>query len=135
MEKLLEIVLVVSTILLGLALVYLYEVLWLRLEKVRKKLRRQGINGPKPTLLYGNTQEMKRIRQELKCVQRQDKDMNGYISTIFPHFLLWRKTYGMYRIPCFCLSVYIRVTAMRLISMIVIVYFILESQHLSIIGS
>ncbi|CAD6258607.1 unnamed protein product [Miscanthus lutarioriparius] len=94
MEKLLEIVVVVSTILLGLALVYLYEVLWLRLEKIRKKLRRQGINGPKPTLLYGNTQEMKRIRQELKCVQRQDKDMNGYISTIFPHFLLWRKTYG-----------------------------------------
>jgi len=135
MENLLEIVLVVSTILLGLALVYLYEVLWLRLEKIRKKLRRQGINGPKPTLLYGNTQEMKRIRQELKCVQRQDKDMNGYISTIFPHFLLWRKTYGMHRIPCFCLSVYIRVTAMRLISMIVIVYFILESQQLSIIGS
>jgi len=94
MEKLLEIVLVVSTILFGLALVYLYEILWLRLEKIRKKLRRQGINGPKPTLLYGNTQEMKRIRQELKCVQRKDRDMNGYISTIFPHFLLWRKTYG-----------------------------------------
>jgi hypothetical protein len=116
MEKLLEIVLVVSTILFGLALVYLYEILWLRLEKIRKKLRRQGINGPKPTLLYGNTQEMKRIRQELKCVQRKDRDMNGYISTIFPHFLLWRKTYGMCRILCFCLSVYIRVTAMRLIA-------------------
>uniref|UniRef100_K3Y2T8 Cytochrome P450 n=1 Tax=Setaria italica TaxID=4555 RepID=K3Y2T8_SETIT len=76
-------------------LVYLYEILWLRLEKIRKKLRRQGIDGPRPTLLYGNTQEMKRIRQELKCVHRQqDQDMNnGYISTIFPHFILWRKTY------------------------------------------
>ncbi|RCV19747.1 hypothetical protein SETIT_4G000300v2 [Setaria italica] len=96
MEKLLEIVLVISTMLLGLALVYLYEILWLRLEKIRKKLRRQGIDGPRPTLLYGNTQEMKRIRQELKCVHRQqDQDMNnGYISTIFPHFILWRKTYG-----------------------------------------
>ncbi|RLN11928.1 hypothetical protein C2845_PM09G14280 [Panicum miliaceum] len=64
-----------------------------RLEKIRNKLRRQGINGPEPALLYGNTQEMKRIRQEIRCVQRQDTNMNNYISIIFPHFLHWRKTY------------------------------------------
>ncbi|CAN6344229.1 unnamed protein product [Urochloa humidicola] len=93
MEKPLETVLVLLIILLGLALVYLYPI-WLRLKKIRNKLRSQGINGPKPTLLFGNTQEMKRIRQELKCVQRQDTSMNNYISIIFPHFLLWRKTYG-----------------------------------------
>nr|CAB3488900.1 unnamed protein product [Digitaria exilis] len=96
MERLLEMVIVLPIILVGLALVYLYDILWLRLEKIRNKLRRQGINGPKPTFLYGNTQEMKRIRQELKCVQRQRKDtnMNSYISIIFPHFIHWRKTYG-----------------------------------------
>ncbi|OEL17105.1 Cytochrome P450 714C3 [Dichanthelium oligosanthes] len=101
MEKLLEIILVLLIIFLGLALVYLYDILWLRLAKIRKKLRRQGIHDPKPTLLYGNTQEMKRIRQELKYAQRQDTNMNSYISTIFPHFLLWRKTYGMCRILAF----------------------------------
>ncbi|KAF8648842.1 hypothetical protein HU200_064543 [Digitaria exilis] len=82
-------------------LVYLYDILWLRLEKIRNKLRRQGINGPKPTFLYGNTQEMKRIRQELKCVQRQRKDtnMNSYISIIFPHFIHGRKTYVLKSSP------------------------------------
>ncbi|CAL4904525.1 unnamed protein product [Urochloa decumbens] len=93
MENPLEIVLVLLVILLGLALVYLYPI-WLRLENIRNKLSSQGINGPKPTLLFGNTQEMKRIRQGLKRVQRQDTGMNSYISIIFPHFLLWRKTYG-----------------------------------------
>ncbi|KAJ1273862.1 hypothetical protein BS78_05G017300 [Paspalum vaginatum] len=91
MEKLLEMILVLLLILLGLALVYLYVILWLRMAKITKKLRRQGINGPKPTLLYGNIPEMKRIPQELKCLQRQDTNMNSYI---FPHFLLWRETYG-----------------------------------------
>ncbi|KAL6906014.1 hypothetical protein ACP4OV_003615 [Aristida adscensionis] len=59
---------------------------------IRKKLRRQGLLGPKPTLLYGNTREMKRIQQELKPVLMQDT--SNYMTTIFPHFLLWRKTYG-----------------------------------------
>jgi len=96
MERLLELILVLLIILIGFALVYLYDILWLRPEKIRKKLRRQGIKGPQPTLLYGNTQEMKRIRQEMKSLQRQDS--NSYISTVFPHFLQWRKTYGIYKI-------------------------------------
>ncbi|OEL13784.1 Cytochrome P450 714C3 [Dichanthelium oligosanthes] len=94
MEKLLEIILVLLFMLVGSAIIYLYDILWLRLEKIRKKLRRQGIKGPEPSMIYGNTLEMKRIRQELKCVQRQETNLNNYISIIFPHFLLWRKTYG-----------------------------------------
>ncbi|KAL6906013.1 hypothetical protein ACP4OV_003614 [Aristida adscensionis] len=94
MEKLLEITLVLLTIIIGLALTYAYEILWLRLEKIRKKLRRQGIKGPKPVFLYGSTQEIKRIRHELKHVQRRDINTDSYLSTIFPHLLLWRETYG-----------------------------------------
>ncbi|TVU50627.1 hypothetical protein EJB05_02005, partial [Eragrostis curvula] len=71
---------------------YIYLLLCLRPENIRKKLRKQGVKGPEPTLLYGNTREMKRIQQELKLVQTQDD--NDYISTLFPHFLVWRKTYG-----------------------------------------
>lgn len=125
-KRLLEIVLVLPIILVGLALAYIYDILWLRLEKIRNKLRRQGINGPKPTVLYGNTQEMKRIRQEIRCVQRQDTNMNSYISIIFPHFLHWRKTYGMYRILVFaCLF---EGGCNETDSMVMTVYFILESQ-------
>jgi hypothetical protein len=81
-------------VLLGLALFYLGNILWLRPEKIRKRLRRQGVKGPRPTLLDGNTREMKRIRHELKPMKKQDS--NNYISTLFPHLLIWMETYGMY---------------------------------------
>lgn len=52
------------------------------------------MKGPKPTLLDGNTKEMKRIRHELKPMKKQDS--NNYITTLFPHILVWKETYGMY---------------------------------------
>ncbi|VAI15982.1 unnamed protein product [Triticum turgidum subsp. durum] len=76
------------------ALFCLCNVLWLRPEKTRKRLRRQGVKGPKPTLLDGNAKEMKRIRHELKPMKKQDS--NNYISTLFPHILVWKEIYGMY---------------------------------------
>lgn len=91
MEKLHLLVLVLS-FLLGLALLYICEILWLRPERARKRWRKQGVRGPRPTLLSGNTQEMKRIRQDLPPAQKQD--INNYTHTIVPHLLLWRETYG-----------------------------------------
>ncbi|XP_044373925.1 cytochrome P450 714C3 isoform X1 [Triticum aestivum] len=79
-------------VLLGLSLLYICEILWLRPERIRKKLRKQGVRGPRPTLLYGNTQEIKRIRQEALPAQKQDT--SNYMSTLFPHFMIWRETYG-----------------------------------------
>ncbi|KAJ1264648.1 hypothetical protein BS78_08G016100 [Paspalum vaginatum] len=92
MEELLVIVIVL--LIASSALSYLLHLhqLCRRSENIRQKLRRQGIEGPKPTLLYGNTIEMKRIQKKLKPVQKQDA--NDYLSTLFPHFLLWRKIYG-----------------------------------------
>ncbi|CAN6330214.1 unnamed protein product [Urochloa humidicola] len=84
--------LTIAPLILSLALSYLLHQVWLRSENIRKKLRRQGVKGPKPTVLYGSTQEMKRIQQELKIVQM--KDTNNYLPTVFPHLLLWRETYG-----------------------------------------
>ncbi|EMS62754.1 hypothetical protein TRIUR3_03952 [Triticum urartu] len=89
MENLLMLILV---LLLCLALFCLCNVLWLRPEKIRKRLRRQGVKGPKPTLLDGNAKEMKRIRHELKPMKKQDS--NNYISTLFPHILVWKEIYG-----------------------------------------
>uniref|UniRef100_A0ACD5W620 Uncharacterized protein n=8 Tax=Avena sativa TaxID=4498 RepID=A0ACD5W620_AVESA len=91
MEKLHLLVLVLP-VLLGSALLYIWGILLLRPERVRRRWRKQGVRGPKPTLLYGNTQEMKRIRQDLALAQKQDT--NNYIHTLFPHLLLWRETYG-----------------------------------------
>uniref|UniRef100_A0A453HPA3 Uncharacterized protein n=1 Tax=Aegilops tauschii subsp. strangulata TaxID=200361 RepID=A0A453HPA3_AEGTS len=92
MEKL-HLLALLLPILLGLPLLYIWDILWMRPERLRKKLRKQGVRGPRPTLFYGNTQEMKRIRQEAVSAQKQDT--SNYISTLFPHFLIWRETYGM----------------------------------------
>ncbi|XP_015697851.1 cytochrome P450 714C3-like [Oryza brachyantha] len=91
MEKLFALI-GVLVILVSFALFYLCNILWPRAVKIRKMLRKQGIRGPKPTLLYGNTREMKRIQQELKVSHKQGT--NNYISTLFPHLFLWRETYG-----------------------------------------
>ncbi|KAM0897986.1 hypothetical protein ACQ4PT_022214 [Festuca glaucescens] len=92
MLLLMENLLALIFVLLVLALFYFGNILWLRPEKIRKRLRRQGVKGPRPTLLDGNTREMKRIRHELKPMKKQDS--NNYISTLFPHLLNWRETYG-----------------------------------------
>lgn len=44
---------------LGL-LVRLYQVLMLKPERLRSKLRKQGIRGPAPTILLGNIREIKK---------------------------------------------------------------------------
>lgn len=78
--------------LICLALLYLFHQLCIGQESIRKKLWRQGVRGPEPALLCGNTKEMKRIQKGLRPVRTQDA--NDYTSTLFPHFLLWRKIYG-----------------------------------------
>ncbi|CAM0150218.1 unnamed protein product [Urochloa decumbens] len=84
--------LTIALLILSLALSHLLYQVCLRSENTRKKLRRQGVKGPEPTVLCGNTREMKRIQQELKVVQTQDA--NNYLPTVFPHLFLWRETYG-----------------------------------------
>ncbi|KAL6597389.1 hypothetical protein ACP70R_046829 [Stipagrostis hirtigluma subsp. patula] len=71
---------------------HLLHLVCLRPGNIRNKLRRQGVMGPKPNLLYGNTREMKRIQQELKPVKMQYA--NNCMSIVFPHIPFWRKTYG-----------------------------------------
>jgi hypothetical protein len=56
-------------VLLGLPLLYICEILWLRPERIRKKLRKQSVRGPRPTLLYGNTQEIEDPTRGIACAE------------------------------------------------------------------
>jgi len=82
---------------------YLYSILWLRPERLRQKLRSQGVKGPKPSFLFGNIQEMRRIQQQLtESHQEQeagitDRFSSNYVATLFPYFLHWSRVYGMLR--------------------------------------
>uniref|UniRef100_J3NAW1 Cytochrome P450 n=1 Tax=Oryza brachyantha TaxID=4533 RepID=J3NAW1_ORYBR len=78
---------------------YLYTILWLRPERLRQKLRSQGVKGPKPSFLFGNIPEMRRIQQLTKSVQEQDagtsdRVSSNYVATLFPYFLHWSRVYG-----------------------------------------
>ncbi|XP_010922815.1 cytochrome P450 714C2 [Elaeis guineensis] len=78
------------------ALFYLYNILWLRPEKIRNKLRSQGIKGPSPSLFYGNILDMRRMVQGEKKIQKDGSRhlAAGYTSALFPYFMRWRKEYG-----------------------------------------
>ncbi|RLM69769.1 hypothetical protein C2845_PM17G00160 [Panicum miliaceum] len=79
---------------------YLYTILWLRPERLGQKLRSQGVKGPKPSFLFGNIAEMRRIQKELAMSVQElqagttDKFSSDYTATLFPYFLHWSRIYG-----------------------------------------
>ena len=85
----------------SLLVAYLYSILWLRPERLRQKLRSQGVKGPKPSFLFGNIQEMRRIQQQLTESRQEqeagitDRFSSNYVATLFPYFLHWSRVYGM----------------------------------------
>ncbi|KAM0948008.1 putative cytochrome P450 [Dioscorea sansibarensis] len=78
---------------------YLYYISWMKPERTRNELRKQGIKGPSPLFFYGNLLEMKRILLEEKARRGRDKGgachiHHDYTSSVFPYFTQWRKAYG-----------------------------------------
>lgn len=89
-----------SLVVLGVVglVLHVYNSVWLKSERVRKKLRMQGIRGPPPSFLYGNLPEMQKIQlQAMKASNQTDEFVaHDYTSTVFPYFEQWRKEYGTY---------------------------------------
>ncbi|RZC82636.1 hypothetical protein C5167_045422 [Papaver somniferum] len=77
---------------------YLYEALWLKPEKLRNKLRNQGIMGQPPSFLSGNVSDMMRIKS-MAAVSSNNQSSSSlsftddYMTSLFPHFEQWRKEY------------------------------------------
>ncbi|PON92492.1 Cytochrome P450 [Trema orientale] len=79
-------------------LVHIYKSVWLKSERVRRKIRVQGIKGPTPSFLYGNLPEMQKIQlQSLKVPNHDYSEFvaHDYTSTLFPYLEQWRKEYGL----------------------------------------
>ena len=77
------------------------NILWLEPQRLRKKLERQGIRGPKPSFPYGNVKEMQKIQSAastMKASRSSYGDFVGddYTCALFPYFEQWRKEYGMF---------------------------------------
>lgn len=79
---------------------YLYTILWLRPERLRQKLRSQGVKGPKPSFLFGNIPEMKRIQKlatsdrEQESGRSTDRFSSNFVATLFPYLIHWSRVYG-----------------------------------------
>ncbi|KAF8648845.1 hypothetical protein HU200_064546 [Digitaria exilis] len=78
---------------------YLCTSLWLRPARLRRKLRSQGVKGPKPSFLFGNIPEMRKIQKQLVGSEQEQegaKDWfsSNYVATLFPYFLHWSRVYG-----------------------------------------
>ncbi|XP_074280046.1 cytochrome P450 714C2-like [Silene latifolia] len=78
---------------------YVYEILVLKPKRVRLKLEKQGIKGPKPSsLLLGNIPEIIQIKTQLKKSSHDstldDSISHDWTSILFPHLKLWQKLYG-----------------------------------------
>nr|CAB3490753.1 unnamed protein product [Digitaria exilis] len=77
---------------------YLCTSLWLRPARLRRKLRSQGVKGPKPSFLFGNIPEMRKIQKQLVGSEQEQegaKDWfsSNYVATLFPYFLHWSRVY------------------------------------------
>ncbi|KAK4351206.1 hypothetical protein RND71_030519 [Anisodus tanguticus] len=84
-------------VLIGLGGFYILNTLWLKsAQRLRWKLRKQGIYGPKPSILYGNVPEMQKIQAaSLKSPNNYGEFVaHDYTSSLFPYFEQWRKLYG-----------------------------------------
>ncbi|CAI9762316.1 unnamed protein product [Fraxinus pennsylvanica] len=70
---------------------------WVNPWRLRWRLEKQGIRGPRPCFLYGNVPEMQRIQaSSIKNTGAENTGLvaHNYTSTLFPYFEQWRKQYG-----------------------------------------
>lgn len=87
---------------------FLCNNIWVKSQRLRWKLKRQGIKGPNPSLLYGNVPEMQRIQSSTKALSSSaDFIAHDYTFTLFPYFEQWRKLYGKLISYCGCQCVYV----------------------------
>ncbi|XP_047977898.1 cytochrome P450 CYP749A22-like [Salvia hispanica] len=74
-------------------LVRLVKKVWLNPMRIRHLMSSQGINGPPPRWLYGNTKEIMEMRREATGQAMDDVSHNIY-ARILPHVLSWTQQYG-----------------------------------------
>uniref|UniRef100_A0A7N0UH21 Cytochrome P450 n=1 Tax=Kalanchoe fedtschenkoi TaxID=63787 RepID=A0A7N0UH21_KALFE len=94
--ELVRILFTAAAVLTGCFFFRLYGLAWINSARLARKLRKQGVRGPPPSLWSGNTSEMHRIQAEAKKRQQQPATIlaHDYTSTLFPYFEQWRRRYG-----------------------------------------
>ncbi|KAH7654135.1 Cytochrome P450 E-class group I protein [Dioscorea alata] len=82
-----------SSILIGFSFMalYLYYIIWMRPEGIRRKMKQLGISGPPPSSFFsGNMEDIKKFMLE----KESSRGTITHDYSVFPHFDHWIKDYG-----------------------------------------
>ncbi|XP_068640438.1 cytochrome P450 714C2-like [Aristolochia californica] len=72
-----------------------YNVMILKPQRMREKLRRQGIKGPQPSFFYGNLLVVKGLsRKRDKAAKKDGEISHNRLYDIYPGIATWTKRYG-----------------------------------------
>ncbi|KDP45666.1 hypothetical protein JCGZ_17273 [Jatropha curcas] len=73
--------------------VLLYDGLVVKPQRLRSKLKKQGVDGPKPSFLLGNLREIRKAQASVLKVQ-QTPIIHNTAAQIFPFYEQWKNQYG-----------------------------------------
>ncbi|ESQ32720.1 hypothetical protein EUTSA_v10003997mg [Eutrema salsugineum] len=94
--ELLSTINLLALVLLPFVVPKIWEACWiivLRPLMLSRKFKKQGITGPKYRFLYGNLQEMKKMKKEAN-LRVLDPNNNNIFPHVYPHYHQWISQYG-----------------------------------------
>ena len=87
-----------TSLLLGFItlIIGLFDSLILKPNRLRSRLRKQGIQGPPPSFLIGNLWDLKKTRTKESELSEEGENMitHNISSMVFPYFDKWSEQYG-----------------------------------------
>ncbi|XP_054782556.1 cytochrome P450 714A1-like [Prosopis cineraria] len=90
-----EMVWPVAAIVVSLMVLMIWEKLWLKPQRIRSVLQKQGIRGPTPSFPLGNLSEIKRIQSQFSTNNLSSSSQpEQWFHSLFPFLQHWRKQYG-----------------------------------------
>ncbi|KAL0889720.1 hypothetical protein Bca101_013703 [Brassica carinata] len=94
--ELLSTINLLALVLLPFVVPKIWEVCWIFLLRpwmITRRFKKQGISGPKYRFVYGNLQEMKKMKKEANRWVL-DPNCNDIFPRVFPHYHQWLSQYG-----------------------------------------
>ncbi|XP_060673794.1 cytochrome P450 714C2-like [Ziziphus jujuba] len=78
-----------------LMMTYIYYILGVKPEIIRSKFRKQGINGPLPSILLGNVPQIKQILSRTSANDHVKEKLSiDHSLSLFPYLKQWAKQFG-----------------------------------------
>ncbi|CAN1289042.1 Cytochrome P450 CYP749A22 [Linum perenne] len=79
---------------LAIMVVFIHRMLHIPMQ-IQRKLKSQGIDGPRFNFIRGNTQELLKMRQQIRTSGPMSSNLSHAVDArIQPHIVSWMKTYG-----------------------------------------